>query len=442
MIWLWVSIAWSNPHPTLTEILQHLPQHPEWKLTHTANQQAKSERLMATAPFTPTLQGKSSQYGGYYPRDNHQHQIHLNTPLGISVGGGWQQGLGDFPDYDGSYTTDRGEFRLETTIPLLDGLWINQARTDLWLADLNVDLVALEQQSTQIKLILQTELAFWNWQQYWALEQVAKQNLALANQRQTVFEKKYAVGSTSRLSVIDNARERQQRQQLWLQSQQQTIAGQNKLLYFWRTEDGQMQASPTVPTLDIQTLSIPQPPPAQWEISNRPDIALYGLIMEQIRLQLQLVQAKKLPKVNLIASYDHAIESTKQSESYVGLKYEHAPLLRAEKSKQSALEAKNEAIQLYQRKTIDKANQDLRTLHNRWVQLVNQIETQQEVVKLAKEAVTLEQIRFDNGGSDLLDLIKRENNWLKAQSTLIKLIIEVYVVEAMWRATLGISSIP
>ncbi len=436
--WCLVLFASAAPHSGLDSVLSNLPNHPEWTLSNAEIERAKGEYTQAAGVFTPTLVGAISQYDGQYPRDIQQHLVQQHTPWGVSVQGGWQQGVGTFPTYDEYGTTDMGEATIGVSIPLLDGLFVNAEQTALLVQSLNVDLVTLEQQQRRLELLFATERQFWKFQQYWALQQVAAQSLSLADKRQEAFEQQYDVGTKSKLSVIDNQREQQQRRQLWIASQQTTTEQQNKLAYYWRTDSGEMQSPSKILPLSLLELPIPQPPIERtWSLSQRPDIAVWTIALQQLDAQLRLVQAKKLPKVNLVMEHDWSIADSKYSEPYVGLKYEHAPLMKAEKGKQQALQSKRTAILQYQSKTLDKATQDMNTLHTGWERLVDQIETQQTVVRLAKEALELERIRFDNGGSDLLDLIKRENNLLKAQKTLIKLIADVYTVEAAWRMMQG-----
>ena len=436
--WCFVLLANAIPNSSLDSLIANLPTHPEWTISTAEIERAQGEQVQASAVFTPTLLGSVSQYDGQYPRDLQQHLIQQQTPWGISVQGGWQQGIGTFPTYDEYGTTEMGEATIGVSIPLLDGLFVNAERTELLVQSLNVDWVTLEQQQRRLELLFASERQFWKFQQYWALQQVAEQSLSLAGKRQDAFEQQYEIGTKSRLSVIDNRREQEQRRQLWIGSQQAATEQQNKLAYYWRTESGDMQSPSNIPPLNLFDLPIPQAPTDNsWSLSQRPDIAVWDIALQQIDVQLKLIQAKKLPKVNLVMEHDWSIADTKYSEPYVGLKYEYAPLLKAERGKQQALQAKRAAIVQYRTKTVDKATQDMNTLHAGWKRLIDQIDTQQTVVDLAKESLELERIRFTNGGSDLLDLIKRENNLLKAQKTLIKLIAEVYTVEAAWRMMLG-----
>jgi outer membrane protein TolC len=100
------------------------------------------------------------------------------------------------------------------------------------------------------------------------------------------------------------------------------------------------------------------------------------------------------------------------------------------------LEAKRSSIEMYRRKSIDKATQEIQSIVLHLDGLMEQIAMQNDVVTLAEEALRLENIRYTKGGSDLLDLFKRESNLLKAQQTLVKLKADVQIQMALiWAAT-------
>lgn len=435
-------VASAEPHESVVPVLQNLIQHPEWKITNANRTKAEGAYLQSTAPFTPTIQGSLSQYDGKYNRDMQQHFISVDTPLGVNLATGWQQGVGTFPSYDANETVNDGELRLAANIPLLDGLRTNSNQTVLLIQELGIDLAELEQQAVKLRLILETEHQFWKWQKSLALQRIAEQNVDFAQKRQDVFEQKLKLGAVSRLSVIDNQRELEERKQFLAKMKQESNVHYTKLQYYWRDDNGNMCSDDvSTPIFDwSQTIHPVLPDKSLWSLDhlqNRPDVLIFDVLLQQLDADIRLARNKRLPKVNLTMTYDHAISDSYQSEGYMGLKYEHAPLMRDERGKLTILEAKRNATELYKQKSIDKAITELTSLYTQWEQLQIQVQTQQTVVALAEEALKLERIRFNNGGSDLLDLLKRENNLLKAQSTLIKVTADIFIVEAMWRNVQG-----
>ena len=214
--------ASAEPHESVVPVLQNLIEHPEWKITHANRAKADGAYLQSTAPFTPTLQGSLSQYDGKYNRDMQQHSIAIDTPLGVNLATGWQQGVGTFPSYDAYETVNDGEVRLAADIPLLDGLRTNNNQTVLLIQELGIDLAELEQRDIQLRLILETEHQFWKWQKSLALQRIAQQNLEFAQKRQDVFEQKLSLGAVSRLSVIDNQRALEERKQFLAKMKQES----------------------------------------------------------------------------------------------------------------------------------------------------------------------------------------------------------------------------
>ena len=443
MIFLLLSInASAAPHEAVVPALQNLPQHPEWQITEANRAKAEGAYLQSTAPFTPTIQGSMSTYDGKYNRDTQHHSIAIDTPLGINLTTGWQKGVGTFPSYDAYETVNDGELRLATSIPLLDGLRTNSNQTFQLIQELGIDLAEFEQRDIQLQLILKTEHQFWKWQKSLALQCIAQQNVDFAQRRQDVFEKKLKLGAVSRLSVIDNQRELEERKQFLATMQQESTVQYTKFQYYWRDDNGYM-TSDDMPTdvMDWNQIVHPVlPNKSVWSvdnIKNRPDVLIFDVLLQQLDVDIRLARNKRLPKVDLTMTYDHAISDAYQSEGYMGLKYEYAPLMKYERGKLNILEAKRNATELYKQKTIEKAITEITALYTQWEQLQVQVHTQQTVVELAEEALRLERIRFDNGGSDLLNLLKRENNLLKAQSTLIKISANLFIVEAMWRNEQG-----
>ena len=443
MSFLWwifgfLSVAHAEDTLVLSDVLNTLYQHPEWHLASVEARIAEGELWMQSAPFTPNLTGQVSAYDEQYSRHINVHQASIQTPVGLTFQTGWQQGEGDFPTYDGRYTVDNGEVFIGVMIPLLEGLWQNQDRTNWMIQDLQRQVALLNQRQHQLNLLTAAAVQYWKWSKMLSLEALYLQNLKLAEKRQTIFEQQHRSGVLSKLSLIDNQREVQERRQMYRDTVQQRQVEALKLSYYLRDAYGDMIDLSNHTTMSLLTKSPSSSEEVNLSPLNRPDVQIWDWIESQIQAEQQLAKTKQLPKVNLTLQQMHPMtQSTYDGvENYVGLKYDFAPMMRAERGKLMVLEAKRSAIEMYRRKSIDKATQEIQSIVLHLDGLTEQIAIQNDVVTLAEEALRLENIRYTKGGSDLLDLFKRESNLLKAQQTLVKLKADVQIQMALiWAAT-------
>lgn len=422
----------------LSDVLNTLSQHPEWHLASVEPRVAEGELWMRSARFTPNLTGEVSAYDEKYGRQINVHQASLQTPVGLAFQTGWQQGVGDFPAYDGRYTVDNGEVFIGVMIPLLDGLWQNQDRTNWMIQDLQRQVALMNQRQHQLNLITAAAVQYWKWRKMLSLEALYLQNLTLAEKRQTIFEQQHQSGVLSKLSLIDNQREVQERRQMYRDAVQQRQVEALKLSYYLRDVNGDMSDLSNHMAMSLLTESLSSSEEVNSSPFNRPDVQIWDWIESQIQAEQQLAKAKQLPKVNLSIQQMHPMTQSTYGgvENYVGLKYDFSPMIRAERGKLMVLEAKRSSIEMYRRKSIDKATQEIQSIVLHLDGLTEQIAIQNDVVTLAEEALRLESIRYIKGGSDLLDLFKRESNLLKAQQTLVKLKADVQIQMALiWAAT-------
>lgn len=165
-----LSVAGAGDTLVLSDVLNTLDQHPEWHLASVEARVAEGELWMRSAPFTPSLTGQVSAYDEQYGRQINVHQASIQTPVGLAFQTGWQQGVGDFPAYDGRYTVDNGEVFIGVMIPLLDGLWQNQDRTNWMIQDLQRQVALMNQRQHQLNLTTAAAVQYWKWRKTLSLE--------------------------------------------------------------------------------------------------------------------------------------------------------------------------------------------------------------------------------------------------------------------------------
>ena len=442
-LWLFVQVALCG-EVSLEQVLHHLDKHPTWIAADNTITIGEAKVRQAQNPFTPTLIGQSSEYLNKYPREIQSHHLQWQSQSGIQVSGGWEQGRGDFPSYDDRYTKSSGELHLQAMIPLLDGLLINTERTVLQNAILDIDIQKWNQYQQQLDLMYAASVQYWKWYKAYQLQIIAETNLQLAQNRQQLLERKLEIGSTSKLYVIDNQRELLERQQQLITATQENHNQLRKLEYYFRNRDGTMMTlqDDSYPVVNVEHLLQSTDTAVDLNrILQRPDMAVLTVVLQQIANEQQLIKAKKRPKVNLMLDTYAPLKSDNYpNEHYMGLKYEFAPLMPYEQGKMAELQAKANTIAQYQIKVQDTAQQEILIIANNIHQLKQQLQQQEEILTLAQEALRLENIRFESGGSNLLDLMKRENNLLKAQSTQIKIQSDLLSEWAHWKQANAILS--
>ncbi len=196
-------------------------------------------RLGAAGDFRPL---------GYYENRSGGATFEQPTRLwGARFFGGYRIGRGDFPSYDGDRKTDAGgEIRGGVEIPLLRGGPTDEARVQLWQAEIDEELAGPQIALERIEVELEAASAYWRWVANGRSVVVTDRLLRVAEARQAQFEGRVARGALAPIDLVDNERLVVDRRIRLRGSERDLEQASIGLSLYWRDANG----APRVPGRD------------------------------------------------------------------------------------------------------------------------------------------------------------------------------------------------
>ena len=433
--------------------------HPVARQAGLNSARAQLEVQQARGAFDPSLNAKyyGKQLSGkdYY----HDWETYLRVPtwFGVDVKAGWDRGSGPYLNPQ-DYTASSGLSYVGLSVPLGQGLLIDERRTAVRVAQALVGLAEAERRAARNKLLLSASKDYWEWA-------LAAQRLRLLTSNELVAATRFAAtrqrvraGDLAPIDSIEALTELQNRQG-------QRVAGrvqwQNAGLvagsYLWDA-NGRPRELPAAarPQALLPAAAWRALPPdtlvalAAQAQQNNPDLAKTRAKQVQLGLEGRLLANKLLPKLAvdynlLLPGQPFALEPARPfvggyaANNYkLGLSFAYPVLLRAERAKRqlNQLKLRDAGFQLDQdQRQIGNA---LQAAANDWQALLEQLLIQQQAVRSYEILRNGEAIRFDNGESTVFLVNSREQSLLAARQKLAELQAKYAQTQAQLRFAVGV----
>jgi outer membrane protein TolC len=423
---------------TVQEFLQLvLKNHPVAKQADLLPEKAKKEIRMARGSFDPVIYSKMSEKEfkdkNYYTLwDNY---LKLPTWYGIEFKAGYEKNTGNYvnPEYK---TDDKGISYAGISVPVGQGLIIDERRSVLRQAKLLPQLAEAERVKIINKLILQASKDYWDWMlsyNKWDLQRKA----VLLNR--TRFEGIKARVDGGDMAVIDTVEGHIQLLSLELQMSQSELDYRNSSLvlsnHLWGENGEPVEISGhVVPSMsgtekmNIGTDSVASLVNAAKQ--NHPDIVKSTVKLDQLKIERRYLGDKFKPKLN----FDYNILQSGRGLSEQSFEYDHIqdnykygvnfsfPLfIRAERGKYQLNKLKIQEVNLELRQANREIENNIQAVSNDLANLQKQIELQEQLVNSSGLMLAGEQERFLNGESSVFLINSRENYYIANQVKLVEL---------------------
>ena len=433
--------------------------HPVARQAGLATERARLEVRQARGAFDPSLTGK--YYGKQLNSKDYYHDwetaLRIPTWFGADVKAGWDRGVGPFVNPQ-EYTAGSGLSYLGLSVPLGQGLLVDERRTAVRVAKALTGLAEAERRAARNKLLLSASKDYWEWALATQRLRLLTSNELVAAVRFAATRQRVLAGDLAPIDSVEALTELQNRQG-------QRVAGrvqwQNAALvvssYLWDAE-GRPRELPA--TARPQTL----PPAATWRPllpdslaalallaqEANPDLVKTRVKQEQLGLEDRLLLNKLLPKLTfdynlLLPGRPFAFENSPQpfqggysANNYkMGLGFSYPLLLRAERAKRQLNQVKirDAGFQLDQDQR--QVGNALQAAANDWQALLEQLRIQQQATRSYEVLRNGEQIRFDNGESTVFLMNSRESSLLSARQKLAELQAKYAQTQAQLRYAVG-----
>jgi len=444
----------------LTEFLGLVAQyHPVARQAELNPERARQEIRQARGAFDPTLNGK--YYGKQLKGTEYFHdwETYLRVPtwFGVDVKAGWDRGVGPYVNPQ-EYTAGGGLSYVGLSVPLGQGLLIDERRTALRVAQALTGLAEAERRAARNKLLLNAAKDYWDWALATERLRLLAANEQVAAIRFAATRQRALAGDLAAIDSVEAQAELQNRQgqrvAARVQAQNAAVVASS---YLW---DGEGRPRELPPTARPQ----PLPPAPTWRAllpdtlaalavraqQLHPDLLKTRVKQVQLGLENRLLLNKLLPKLNvdynlLLPGRPFALEGNPQpfrggysTNNYkLGLSLAYPLLLRAERAKRqlNQLKLRDAGLQLDQdQRLVDNA---LRTAANDWQALLEQLRLQQRATANYQRLRDGEQTRFDNGESTVFFINSREASLLAARQKLAELQTKYAQTQAQLRYAAG-----
>jgi outer membrane protein TolC len=388
---------------------------------------AAAELLQAAGRFDTVLGAQfDSDRGGFYP--NERLTLGFDQPFsawGASAYGGWRVGEGSFAPYDGKLQTrDLGEFRGGFKVPLLRNRAIDERRGGLEKARIarRIAELSIDQQKLIIRQLASRR--YWDWVSAGQRLRVAREILAVAEQRDSALRETAELGQIAPVEVTENRRQILQRRSQLVEAERALQLAAIDLSLFYRDGAGNplLPAGAQLPSALPPTAPLtPEQVEADREraLAIRPEIARFSEQQRQTRVDIQLAENERRPAVDLglgfTAEGGAGPVRRGPNELKASLRFELPFQRRAATGKLRAAEARLSQIEQRGRFARDQVDAEVRDAAGAVLASHQRAVLARDEVVVALELAAAERERFRLGDSTLFTVNLREQAAVEAE---------------------------
>lgn len=411
--------------------------HPVASQAALLTEQARQELRIARGALDPVISSKvyRKEFGGkeYYNLWSNTLQVPLW--FGPELKAGFDKNTGaNLNPMD--YTPSKGLSSVGISVPLGQGLLIDERRATIRQARLMQEIAEADRVKLINKLLLQATKDYWDWLLYFRQVQLYEEAVELADFRLKAVRARVQEGDLAAIDTVEALTEVQARQVLL----QEALLGYNnaRLLvatHLWAEDETPLELQEqTIPALTGSEIASLSQDDLQQLLetakANHPDLRKLSLKGQQLQLDRRVAADKLKPKLN--AEYNllqsdfymrpEAIDRSYMGENYkLGLSFSLPLFLRQERGKLQLTKAKQQANALELTQTTREVENSILAAYNEWLALEEQIRLQEQMVTNANTLRNGEVIRFQNGESSLFLVNSREMKLMEAQVKLYTL---------------------
>ncbi|MFT4975404.1 MAG: outer membrane protein TolC [Myxococcota bacterium] len=409
LFWLMLSAALAEPLP-LSELLDSVDTHlPALRAAEAKIAAAEAKLLAARGAFDPTLTGKASSYTGSDPRLLSTLSVGSETLFGPRWSAGVRRSEGTLKPYETELETGaEGEWFARAEVPL-GSLILPDSRAALLTAGLDTEIARRMQADKRLELRYKAAAAYWKWAGSGAKLSVEQSLLALAESRLGALRRQVEEGSAPRMDLLDAQRAQLERQARVVAARADLDISGRLLALYYRSDDGE----PLRPTAEqLPPLDAPGGLQPLDELvsraQQRPDLLALDAALQAAQIELRRSQLDLVPDATIVGQVaeDTALGKT---EWLLGAELKVPLLLRKDRGSLGAARAEVDRLAAERRWLSDQIAADIEASWIAAEAARQQAALIAETAAQASELLSMEQIRYDIGDSDLFKLILRED---------------------------------
>lgn len=428
---------------TYQEFLAHVKKyHPLVKQAELVLSENEAKLLKARGAFDPKLQAdflqKEYHDTKYYSLFNGSFKI--PTWYGIEIKAAFDNNEGVYLNPENKVPYD-GLTSLGITVPVGQGLWINDRMAELKKGKLYVQLGKNEQSLAVVDAIYEASLAYMNWKQSYEKVQLYQKFYNNAAVRQQWIVKSIDLGELPAIDSIESGINMKTRKLEWEQAKLKLIKSRLELSnYLWTEANTPLELGETLKPQEeledviVEVLNI-SPLAAKSALEDHPKINALSTKIEILEIDRKLQANSLLPKLDLSYNYlsepsyfdDYRLEDYK-----IGATFSFPVFLRKERANlrlaKIKLQDSEYGLQFQKQALSNKIDAQVNEISSYKKQIV----INEDLVNSYNTMLQSEVRLFEMGESSIFYINTRENYLVKAQ---------VYDIELKWEyfmAALGL----
>ncbi|MEM9365686.1 MAG: TolC family protein [Planctomycetota bacterium] len=438
---------------SLAEVVESV--HQTYPLIEAAYQDAviaSGNQLAAWGNFDTKLKASSENRPlGFY--ETYRQAIGVDQPIyhnGGNFFAGYRIGRGVFPPwYLERQTNEGGEFKAGVNVPLLKDRRIDARRAELWRATYEQQIVQPEIQAQIIQFVRIASLVYWDWLAAGRNVEIAERALELARRRNVGLKEQVDAGAVDPPLYADSVRLINLREAKLIDSQRKLQQTAIKLSLFFRDLTGQ----PLLPPADrLGSFPVPQPVlPEDLDgginvaVTTRPELAALDATLRQLNVDLAEARNEFLPTLDaqLVGSQDMGEPTSDKRDKQpfeleAGLFFDVPIQRRKAAGKVRAVRGKINQVAIKRQFTLEKIVAEVQNAHAALVAAYERVERTRRARELAEQLAEIEQIKFDDGASDLLAVALREQFAIEAANSEVSALLDYFLARADYTAAIAV----
>ncbi len=429
-------------------------QHPDARRMLLLRDQSRQMYMEAQGAFDPKMYAFQEQktFGGSDYFRFGGGGLKWATPFGAEV-------KAEYNWADGIYLNgerrlpDAGQAVLGISLPLGEGLFIDERRANLWIARTAERMNDARAAILGNELYLDYQKTYWEWSWSYHALQVIDEALQVSREQFEVIKESYLQG---KLPAIDTLESFLQLQQWTLEREQAALsltAAEAQLAVFLWGDSGQPMPlpadwQPVPPTVPLDTIDIDS---IRNQLNQHPELRQYAVKLEQLSIERRWKAEQLKPDFNISYNLlgdgwgfngnpaDGNIYNILSNNYKLGIQFEMPLFLRKERGALQLADIKlaetDWQLKLKQQALQAKMEVYIASL----AALERQLILSASVVDQYRQLFEAERIKFEAGGSSIFYLNVRQQKLLESKMKLLKLQTERHKMFAslIWSSGTG-----
>lgn len=409
--------------------------HPVSVQAELALAQGNAKLMKSKGMFDPKLFTDVAQK--YYDDKQYYAQfdggVKIPTWFGIELQGGFEQNKGVYLNPENN-TPDNGLWYAGVSVPIGQGLFIDERRAELKKAKAFVNISESERQILLNNVMYDAGKTYWDWFFAYNTLQVYQNALDLAEQRFSAVRQGAQFGDRPFIDTLEAGIQVQNRS-ISLMQAELDFKNATALLEVYIWAEGIIPLSlelNTIPaSLDEVLPSLSDKSPvAIYDslIANHPKLKQYGFKMDQLKIEKRWQKEQLKPELNLkynplsSPTTDNWLGNFSVNNYTFGVQFAMPLFLRKERADLQVVKYKMESLNAESEMASATLHYKVQASFNEWNATMKQVGIYNQTVKDYQSLLAGERQLFEKGESSLFMVNSRELGYINAQIKQIKLL--------------------